>query len=228
MAIDADSSPNLALTLGMTSEEARSILPLCENRELVQQKTGSGFNGVFRVSFAMDDVVASYSVKTPAGAYLLVMGTVRGMGTGCTCPAHTLVRNLLRSLLTGEYQAVIVDMEAGVEHLGRGTAAYVDMMLIVTDASLKSLETARTIHTIASTAGIRQIYLLGNRIRSGEEMERVQAYADRYVLPLLAMIPYDSAVSEADILGYSPVFLSTSAAMQAVDNLTEEMVRRQE
>jgi CO dehydrogenase maturation factor len=150
MAIDADSSPNLALTLGMTSEEARSILPLCENRELVQQKTGSGFNGVFRVSFAMDDVVASYSVKTPAGAYLLVMGTVRGMGTGCTCPAHTLVRNLLRSLLTGEYQAVIVDMEAGVEHLGRGTAAYVDMMLIVTDASLKSLETARTIHTIAS------------------------------------------------------------------------------
>jgi CO dehydrogenase maturation factor len=221
MAIDADPSPNLALTLGLTPEEAQDITPLCENQDLVQRKTDSGFAGVFRLSFSMDDVIESYSVKTPAGAYLLVMGTVRGMGTGCTCPANTLIRNLLRSLFLKEHQVVIVDMEAGVEHLGRGTAEHVDIMLILTDASLKSLETARTIYGIASAAGIKCIYLLGNRMHNAYDKERVKNYAKQYSLPIIAMIPFDSQVDEADIKGTSPVFMAESVAVRSVENLAE-------
>jgi CO dehydrogenase maturation factor len=228
IAIDADPSPNLALTLGLTAEEARTITPLCEKKDLIQKKTDSGFSGVFRLSFTMDDVIESYSVKTPAGAHLLVMGTVRGMGTGCTCPANTLVRNLLRSLLLKDRQAVVVDMEAGVEHLGRGTAEHVELMLIVTDASMKSLETARTIYRLASSAGIKCIYLLGNKINNENEAERVNVYAAQYALPVLAMIPYDPKVVEADIQGSSPVFLQESSAVQLVENLAETMSRRSE
>lgn len=226
MAIDADSSPNLALTLGLAPEKARTLVPICENNELVQKKTDSGFSGVFRLSFSMDDVIKSYSVKTPVGAYLLVMGTVKGMGTGCTCPANTLIRNLLRSLLIQEHQAVIVDMEAGVEHLGRGTAEHVDVMLIVTDASLKSLETARTIYRIAHTARIKAIYLLGNRMHDTQEINQVKNYAEQYSLPIIAMIPYDPKVAEADIMGISPVYLAESIAVQTIENLADTMFGR--
>jgi CO dehydrogenase maturation factor len=221
IAIDADSSPNLALTLGLTREKARTITPLCENKDLVQKKTDSGFSGVFRLSFSVHDVIESFSVKTPSGAYLLVMGTVKGMGTGCTCPANTLVRNILRSLFLGEHQAVIVDLEAGVEHLGRGTAEHVDVMLIVTDASLKSLETARTIYGMASAAGIRRIYLLGNRMHGADAVERVKKYAADYDLPILAMIPFDHRVDEADIIGTSPIFQTDSDAVKSVESLAD-------
>jgi CO dehydrogenase maturation factor len=221
IAIDADSSPNLALTLGLSPEESRTITPLCENSDLVQKKTDSGFNGVYRLSFTVEDVIGSYSVKTPSGAYLLVMGTVKGMGTGCTCPANTLVRNLLRSLFLREHQAVVADMEAGVEHLGRGTVERVDVMLIVADASLKSLETARTIYDIASAAGIRRIYLLGNRMHDAEERERVKQYAIRYAIPILELIPFDPLVKEADINGTSPVLLSESVAVRQVERLAD-------
>jgi CO dehydrogenase maturation factor len=223
IAIDADPSPNLALTLGLSAEEARTITPLCDNKDLVQKKTDSGFTGVFRLSFTVDDIIESYSVKTPAGAYLLVMGTVRGMGTGCTCPANTLVRNLLRSLFLKEHQAVIVDMEAGVEHLGRGTAEHVDIMLITTDASLKALETARTIYRIASAAGIACIRLLGNRTHDAGEEERIKNYANQYALPIIGMIPFDSQVVEADIIGDPPIFLAESVAVRLVENLADRI-----
>jgi CO dehydrogenase maturation factor len=226
MAIDADSAPNLALTLGLTPEKARAIVPLCENQELVQKKTDSGYAGVFKISFTMDDVIESYSLKTPVGAYLLVMGTVRGMGTGCACPANALVRNLLRSLLLRDHQAVILDMEAGVEHLGRGTAEHVDIMLIVTDATLKSLETARTIHRIASAAGIHHVHLLGNKISTEQEAERVKNYATEHTLPVIGMIPLDPRVAEADINGFSPLITSTSPAVRAVRSLAETILRR--
>ncbi len=224
LAIDADSSPNLALTLGLSPEEARTIIPLCENQNLVQRKTNTGFNGVFRLSFTVQDVIDSSSVKTPSGAYVLVMGTVKGMGTGCTCPANTLVRNLLRSIFFQEHQVVIADMEAGVEHLGRGTAEHVDAMLIVTDASLKSLETARTIYGIACSAAIQHVYLLGNKIHNENEARRVTQYAAKNAIPILGMIPFDPLVEEAEINGTSAVLLSESVAVHQIQRLADTIV----
>ncbi len=221
IAIDADSSPNLGLTLGLTPEETHMIIPLSENNKLIEKKTNSGFQGVFRLSFSVQDIIDSYAVKTPSGAYLLVMGTVKGMGTGCTCPANTLIRNLLRSLFLGRDQAVIADMEAGVEHLGRGTAEHVDIMYIITDATLKSLETARTIYQIASAAGIRRVYLVGNRMQGPKEIDGVKHYAARYTMPILDMIPFDPVVQEADIAGISPLFVRDSRAVRRAEQLVD-------
>jgi len=92
LAIDADPSPNLALTLGIEPEKAREILPISENKELIESKTSTEYPGVFRLSFTVDDVVRKYSVETPFGVDLIVMGTVKSMGSGCTCPANAVLR----------------------------------------------------------------------------------------------------------------------------------------
>ncbi len=93
IAIDTDPSPNLAMTLGISSEDAARIIPIAENEQLIKLKTGTEFSGVFRLTFSVDDIIEKYSVPTPAGPALMVMGTVRSMGAGCTCPAsHALPR----------------------------------------------------------------------------------------------------------------------------------------
>ena len=226
MAIDADSSPNLALTLGLSADEARTLIPLCDDKDLVRMKTDSGFEGVYRLSFTVDDIIRSHAVKTPAGVHLLVMGTVRGMGTGCTCPANALVRALLRSLLVKDRQAVILDMEAGVEHLGRGTAEHVDVMLVITDVTQKSLETARNIRGIAAAAGIDPILLVGNRISDAGQENRLTQFSQENSFPILAIIPHDPRVLEAEIKGVSPLFQPESSAIKAIGKLADTLLRR--
>jgi CO dehydrogenase maturation factor len=151
MAIDADSSPNLALTLGLTVEEARKILPITENKELVDSKTSTGYSGVYNLNFTVDDIIRDYSVSTPLGVSLIVMGTVKAMGSGCMCAPNAIVRAMLRHLMVERNEAVVLDLEAGVEHIGRGTARAVDTLLIVADSNLKSLEIAKHIHDMATT-----------------------------------------------------------------------------
>src|SRR4030043_985437 len=161
MAIDADSSPNLALTLGLPPEEARRIVPISENKELVESKTGTGYSGVFRLSFTVDDVVRDYAVATPFGVNLIVMGTVQSMGSGCMCAPNAVVRAMLRHLMVERNEAVVLDLEAGVEHIGRGTAKAVDVLLIVADSNLKSLEIAKHIHEMTTAAEMKHVYLVG-------------------------------------------------------------------
>jgi CO dehydrogenase maturation factor len=144
LAIDADPAPNLALTLGISLEEAKKIVPISENTQLIESKTQTGIAGVYNLSFSVEDIIDNFSVKSPYGINLLVMGTVRSAGAGCMCPANAVVRALLHHLLVKRDEAVVMDLEAGIEHMGRGTAEYVETMLIVTDPSLKSLETTES------------------------------------------------------------------------------------
>jgi CO dehydrogenase maturation factor len=222
IALDADPSPNLAMTLGLSEDEAADILPLAENEELIRLKTSTEFPGVFRISFTMDDVMSRYSVPTPSGAHLMVMGTVRSLGSGCTCPANTVVKALLRHLLVERTDVVILDMEAGIEHLGRGTAEYVDLMLVVTDANRRSLETARTICRMATGSSIRQIGLVANRISGQEQEALVSAFARRNNLPMFGVIPFDPQVSAAGITG-SSVDENTSVALEAIRQLAQRL-----
>jgi CO dehydrogenase maturation factor len=169
IAIDADSSPNLALTLGLTAEEARKIQPISDNKDLVETKTNSGYNGIYNLNFRVDDIVRDYSVPTPLGVNLIVMGTVHSMGAGCMCAPTAVVRALLRYLVVETGEAVVMDLEAGVEHIGRGTARQVDVLLIVVDSNFKSLEIANHIYDLASEAGMKQLYIVGNRVMSDEQ-----------------------------------------------------------
>jgi CO dehydrogenase maturation factor len=223
IAIDADSSPNLALTLGMSPEEARRILPISENKGLIESKTNTGYSGVFRLSFMVDDIVQKYSVKTSMGVSLIVMGTVKSMGSGCTCPANAVIRALLHHLVVERNEVVVLDMEAGVEHMGRGTARHVDTMLIVADANMKSLETARNIHELASNAGMKQIFLVGNKVADESQKELVRHFAQRNKLKALDFVPFDRKVVEAEMKGETPLKYKDSEAVQAIEKLCEKL-----
>ena len=223
LAIDADPSPNLALTLGLPMEKARRILPISENKELIESKTSTGYAGVFRLSFTVDDIARDFSVKTPFGVNLIVMGTVQSMGSGCTCPANALIRALLRHLIVERNEAVVMDMEAGVEHIGRGTAQHVNLMLIVADANMKSLETANAIHKLAGKAGIKQIFLIGNKIRNNLEKEAIESFAKKNNMKVLDFIPFDQTVVDVEMRGETPLKHKDSKAIHAIEKLCNKL-----
>jgi CO dehydrogenase maturation factor len=226
MAIDADSAPNLALTLGLSVEEARKIVPISENKELVESKTSTGYSGVFRLSFTVDDVVREYSIDTPLGVNLIVMGTVQSMGSGCMCAANAVVRALLRHLIVERNEAVVLDMEAGVEHIGRGTAGHVDSLLVVVDSNLKSLEIAKHIRDLAAGAGMKQVYLVGNRVMDEAQKEAIEGFAEKNGLSILAMIPFDREVIEAEMRGDTPLKHRDIEAVRAIDNICDVLIKK--
>jgi CO dehydrogenase maturation factor len=226
IAIDADSSPNLALTLGMSAEEARKILPISENKDLVDSKTSTGYSGVYRLSFTVDDIVREYSVSTPLGVNLIVMGTVKSMESGCMCAPNAVIRALLRHLIVDRNEAVVLDLEAGVEHIGRGTARQVDALLIVADSNLKSLEVAKHIHDLASKAGMKQLYLVGNRVMNDVQKNAISVFAEKNGLSLLIFIPFDSKVTDADMQGETPLIKQDIEAVRAIDALCEDFIKR--
>ncbi|OPX63052.1 MULTISPECIES: AAA family ATPase [unclassified Methanoregula] len=223
IAIDADPAPNLGLTLGLTSEEAAAIVPVAENEQLIRLKTGTEYSGVFRLTFTVDDIIARFAVPTPSGAHLLVMGTVRSPGSGCTCPAHSVVKALMRHLIVDRDDYVILDMDAGVEHLGRGTAERVDTMLVVSDANRKSLEVAGNICRMAKDAGIPAVGLVGNRIATSSHDRAVREYAAQNGIPVAGMIPFDQAVYDNAIDG-SPVDPAASPAFREISRIAASLV----
>lgn len=224
IAIDADPSPNLALTLGLPLEEAREIMPISENKELIESKASTGYSGVYRLSFTVDDIVRDFSVITPFGVNLIVMGTVRSMGSGCTCPANAVVRALLRHLVVERNEVVVLDMEAGVEHLGRGTAQHVDTLLVVADANMKSLETAKHIHDLARNAGIKQVFVVGNKIGSEIQIETVREFAEKNGLTILDFVPFDQNIVDAEMRGETPLKYKESTAVHAIERLSEKLI----
>jgi CO dehydrogenase maturation factor len=219
IAIDADPSPNLALTLGLLPEEARKIVPISDNKELVESKTSTGFSGVYRLTFTVDDIVRDFSVNTPCDVSLIVMGTVKSMDAGCTCGGNAIVRAMLRHLIVERNEMVLVDMEAGVEHLGRGTAKNVDAMLVVTDSSIKSLETARHINLLATNAGIKQVSLIGNKVANEPQKNAITSFAQQNNIKILGVIPFDEHVTNTEMQGKTPITNKEAPSIKTIEKI---------
>ena len=223
LAIDADSAPNLGRLLGLSSREMDAIVPVSKNTDLIAAKTGTAFPGVYSLNFSVDDVVAKYAMPTPAGPHLRVMGTVTSMGSGCTCPANSMVRALLRHLFVERSEMVILDMEAGVEHIGRGTAENVDMMLVISDAHRQSLAIAGKVMKMALDAGIPRVALVGNRIMDATQEQIIRDFAQDNRLDVAGIIPFDPSVVRAGIAGDSIETLQNSAAIHAISGILEQI-----
>jgi CO dehydrogenase maturation factor len=226
IAIDADSSPNLGLTLGLSAEETRKIVPISENKTLVESKTSTGYSGVYNLNFTVDDIVKEYSVPTPLGVNLIVMGTVHSMEAGCMCAPNAVIRALLRHLVVERDEAVVLDLEAGVEHIGRGTARQVDALLIVAYSNLKSLEIAKHIHDMAAAAGMKRLYLVGNRVMNEAQKMAIQNFAEKNGMSLLTFVPFDQKVIEADMLGETPLKDKKMPAVKTIDNICELLFKK--
>ena len=220
IAIDADPSPNLALTLGLSVDEANRIEPISRNKELINSKTKTKYSGVYRLNFKVDDIVRDFSVKTPLQVNLIVMGTVTSMGSGCTCQANTVISALLRHIVVDRDEAVIVDMEAGVEHLGRGTARHVDTMIIIADANIKSLTIANRINNLAEEAGIQKIFLVGNKVASQSQKELITQFSNNNNLRILGFVPFDQNLADLEMRGETPLKHKELQAVQRIEELS--------
>ena len=196
LVVDADSDPNLATTLGI----ADPVVSLANEEELVAARAGTG--GFIRLNPTVDDIPARYTVERD-GIRLLVLGGIRGAGAGCACPANALLKALLAHLLVTEKDIVLLDMEAGIEHLGRGTVRNVDALLVVVDSDRKTLETAERTVSLARDLGIARVLAVGNRVYDGEDAAEIRAGLPEGV-PLAASIPYLDALRIAGRRGPLP------------------------
>jgi CO dehydrogenase maturation factor len=148
------------------------------------------------------------------------------MGAGCMCAPTAVIRALLRHLVVEINEAVVLDLEAGVEHIGRGTARQVDSLLIVADSNMKSLEIAKHIHEMAAAAGMKNLYLIGNRVMNDSQKEAIAAYAKQNGIELLATIPWDQKIIEADMAGETPLKNRDIEAVKAIDGICELLIKR--
>ena len=188
-AIDADPNPNLALALNVSEKPQ----PLVEMKDLMEERLGA-LEGFFKINPRVDDIPERFSVGQD-GIRLLVMGGVRKGGAGCACPENTILRSLLQHLMLARDEWVIVDCEAGLEHLGRATAQGVDALLIVIEPNLVGAETARRIRKLAGEIGLRRLCAVGNKVRGPEDAEFIKRHLDG--IELLALLPESPAARAA-------------------------------
>lgn len=221
LAIDADSNPNLAAILGVSTH----IVPLTDQKELVEERTQStlgGFGGIFKLNPRVDDIASKYAVEHQ-GIKVLVMGSVKVAESGCACPANVLVKNLLSHILLTEKDVVICDMEAGVEHLGRGTAKAVDAMVVVVEPGRRSVETANRIYRLARDLGIQNIFAVGNKVRNQEEKEFLEDMVD---MEVLGTIMYDERIIESDMRGSLPQHDNLVSEIRVIKENLETQVKK--
>jgi len=158
IAIDADPDGNLAAALGISIDEARNITPIAQLKELIQERTGvqaGSMGSFFKLNPKVDDIPERFSIQKD-GIKLLVMGTVKSGGSGCLCPESALLKSLLSHLVLSRSDVVIMDMDAGVENLGRGTARAVDAFIIVVEPGQRSFQTARAVRDLGKDLGIER------------------------------------------------------------------------
>jgi CO dehydrogenase maturation factor len=198
-AIDADPDATLAQALGFPRELAAQITPIVEMADLIEERTGARpgeYGRMFKLNPRVDDIPARFSVQY-RNVHLLQMGAVRGAGAGCACPENAMLKMLVTYLLLREQETVIMDMVAGLEHLGRGTAGAVDAMFAVVEPGTRSVQTAHAIYKLAQGLGIANFWVVGNKVRH----ERDEAFIRDSLqgLPIVGLLPYTDQAIEADI-----------------------------
>ena len=197
LAIDADPDSNLAATLGFP--EAEKIPPISEMKELIEERTGvqPGKSApFFKLNPKVDDIPEKYSRELD-GIKLMVMGRMKRGGSGCYCPENALLQALVTHLLLARNEVVILDMEAGIEHLGRATAKAVDKLIVVVEPGRRAVETAYRVSKLAQDVGLRNVAVVGNKVRSQSEREFLISSLSGF--EFLGFIPYDQALVDADL-----------------------------
>jgi CO dehydrogenase maturation factor len=231
LAVDADPSPCLAGALGFPDELRAKLHPIAEMDELIEERTGAKrgtIGGFFTINPRVDDIPERFSV-VHRGVRLLEMGSVELGGSGCICPESAMLKTLFTHLMFRKDDVLVLDMYAGVEHLGRATVDFVDSMAIVVEPTRRSIGTAAQIKRLANDIGLTRLWLVGNKVRNEDEAAFI--HAETPGIPVLGILPADLAVQEADRLGipvYDHVPALREAAAQMAVRLAEEALARAE
>jgi CO dehydrogenase maturation factor len=223
IAIDADPDSNLASALGFRDIE--KITPISEMEELIEERTGAkpgASGGIFKINPKVDDLPEKLWLEK-GNIRLMVMGTVKSGGSGCVCPEHALLKNLVSHLVFYRDEVLVMDMEAGIEHIGRGTAGNVDMFIMVVEPGKRSIETAHNIKKLVSDLGIKKVGIVGSKIRNEKDREYIKDKLKDEDIRILGFIPYNEGLIEADMEGEAvPLFLKDN-----IDEIIENIALRE-
>ena len=212
LAADVDPDANLGLALGFTEEELDQMTPISKMTDLAKERTGaSGMGKFLKLNPRVDDIPETFA-RTRNGVKLLVMGTVDVAGGGCVCPEHVILKRLISHLMLNSDDVVIMDMEAGLEHLGRGTAENMEQFVVVIEPGARSIQTYKNVKRLASQLGIKQVRVVANKVRNKEDEEFISTCIPAE--DLLGFIHYNPDVIEADRRGESPYDFSETAIQE--------------
>lgn len=219
IAVDADPDANLAAALGLGDKD---ITPIAEMKDLIEERTGSkgGYGTYFKINPDVSDLPEKYSVVED-GLRLMVMGGVPAGGTGCICPESAMLRSLATHLLLHRNQVVVLDMEAGIEHLGRATATAVTAMVVVVEPGMRSIQTALVVKKLAAEIGIKNVYAVLNKVRSDAVVDQVRKQLGE--VPLAGAIPYSDAFALADLEGRG-VFTGSPEQVTLIEGIAKQLV----
>ncbi|MDP2167331.1 MAG: AAA family ATPase [Thermodesulfovibrionales bacterium] len=201
LAVDADPDANLASAFGLGTKDIAAIRPIAEMTDLIEQRTGARpgtSGGIFRLNPKVDDIPEGFGYRL-GNITLLITGRSKEAASGCYCPENILLRRLLKHLVVERDEVVVVDMEAGIEHLTRGTAEAVDAFIVVVEPGSRSIQTAKAVKTMAQELGVRKVFVVANKIRSAEDIGFIKAGIGD--MTFAGSISYNPAVIEADIKG---------------------------
>ena len=213
LAIDADPDANLATTLGFPN--ADKIVPISEMKDLVEDRTGArpGQQGsFFKLNPKVSDLPEKYWVEHD-GVKLMVMGRLKQGGSGCYCAENVLVKSLISHLLVARNEVVMLDMEAGIEHLGRATVSAVDKLIVVVEPGRNSIDAAHRIDKLAKDIGLSKIGVVGNKFRNQKDRDFMMSSLPGF--QFLGFVPYDQAIVDADLKSVSVVDSSKQALEEA-------------
>lgn len=221
LAVDADPDANLGQALGFP--DYRKLVPVSEMKDLIDERTdsqGGAMGTFFKLNPTVHDLPDKLSVEHD-GVRLMVMGTVQKGGGGCICPASTMLKALMSHLVLLGKDVLILDMEAGLEHLGRGTARGVDFLVVVVEPGRRSVDTAAHIRELAKDIGLTRVLIVGNKIRSDKDKEYLQQALTGF--EFLGFLDYDQQIIEADMKAVCPAHTAEKAKM-AVIHMTQRLV----
>ncbi len=223
LAIDSDPNPNLGMALGVAAPKLADVHNL--SRSILEERTdASGETQIVGLAQPIETITSEYGVPAPDGVTLLMNVRLEHGGEGCLCSEHITIRDMLGHMAEQESQLTILDMEASVEHMGRGTPRYADVLLIVTEPYYRSLETTGRLAPLARDIEIKQIYVVANKVRSSRDEEAIRQYCAEHGLEVLAVLPFDEEVLEAEQSG-TPILETDpeSAYVTKVEQLLERL-----
>ncbi len=228
LAVDADPSPCLGAALGFSPEDLKTLVPIAKMDALIYERTGAQpgtTGGYFKLNPRVDDIPDRFAL-TRDRIKLLQLGAIETGGSGCICPESTLLKQLITHILLRRDEVVVLDMYAGVEHLGRATVDAVDALIVVVEPTARSLGTAAQIKRLAADIGLQRLFLAGNKTQGDADQSYIATHSPD--LPVLGALPYAPGVSEADRAGQGPYTVGpvVDAARAILETLLAEMASR--
>ena len=204
LAIDADPDSNLASAIGLPKEVLTKLSPIASMTSMIEERTGAkkgSYGTMFKLNPKVDDLPDDMGVNYQ-GVKLLLLGCIPQGGGGCFCPENVLLKNLVRHLLVQREEVLIIDMEAGLEHLGRGSTGYVDALVIVVEPGQRAINTAKQIKKLGEDLHIKKIMIVGNKVTSEEDRRIIEENLSDF--PVLGHMSFNAKVLQADREGRSP------------------------